>query len=318
MVWLFLTIAAGSPLTASGAQAQTITISDPKEFNAYASSSQLKDPENQAQALRAFLKLYPNSSARAAALDQLLDNDMKAGRQVEALGDTNSLLSIDPSNLKSLFIAFSIYQKMADSEPDAGKADEFRVKASQMAQRGLDAPTPKGLTDVALTPIRNQFRSAIDGVATTLGGAPAITGEAPWRPRIAEDNKAATLEDTTAFISNTLQYKGRGTGVPATARQCALSLEHTASSAQETIDLKDLDPLSISVTGRTVSISGSNNGPYGSVCPKSGVSCTEANADKLVADTHLWLDSPETAKRLARALMHAALLCGGPRAVSPF
>ena len=199
------------------------------------------------------------------------------------------------------------------------------------------------------------------------------TKVAEWRPfNIAEDNKAATWEDTSAFLVNI--YSGHGysynkywNGNILTVsyedrfeapKRCLLSereflfvsTKSTSISAVSNIDLTKIDPLSISVREVpnlgywSVSMHGANEGPLGTTTEmairdhvavndvmlgavKSKLLPTTCSAD----EKHCHAGEPavsredeehfrdqESAKRFARALMHAALLCGGTKAVSPF
>lgn len=198
-----------------------------------------------------------------------------------------------------------------------GQALSFAVPTVHSSWQGflsLDGGTLSGTwTQGGPLPL-NFVRDAIAAAVRVPTTEPTVD----WRPSVAEDNKAATLLDTLSFMVNTLQYKGMGDGIPPKANECLLSLGATDNSGQETIDLKHVDPLSIGVRGSTVSLSGSNNGPYGARCQLSATTCTSENAPRLVTATYLSFDTNETAKRVARAFMHAALLCGGSKAVSPF
>ncbi len=54
-------------------QSGTIQIKDPAEFNAYQMATTQSDPKAKAAALDDFLTKYPQSSAKRAVLDMLLD-----------------------------------------------------------------------------------------------------------------------------------------------------------------------------------------------------------------------------------------------------
>jgi hypothetical protein len=137
-----------------------------------------------------------------------------------------------------------------------------------------------------------------------------------WHPNVSEDNKAASRDDTFSFIESTVQYQSADGHVDTNRKGCVLVISIAATS-QRSIDFSKVDPLSIAVGGRTVYFSGVNNGPYASDCQESS-RCSEGNQRDVTEATPLSLVSEEIAKRLARALMHASMLCGGKKAVSPF
>jgi hypothetical protein len=51
---------------------------------------------------------------------------------------------------------------------------------------------------------------------------------------------------------------------------------------------------------------------------KKGRPLCEVNSTYANYNFEMWIDDEDIAKRIARALMHSALLCGGTKAVSPF
>ena len=194
---------------------------------------------------------------------------------------------------------------------------------------------------------------------------------AEWRPSVAEDNKAATWEDTSTFMVNALTAHGRSyTRLPfynkiqkgySAPSRCTLGelnfiYEDGVNKAMSvTLDFGKVDPLSIKVAPFTVqidygtlqvwsvSLAGTNDGaiafgkgvarghagfedlfPQNTIkpilfkldCESSEKHCAPVNKTYPVVTENF--EDIETAKRFARAAMHAALLCGGAKAVSPF
>jgi hypothetical protein len=82
------------------------------------------------------------------------------------------------------------------------------------------------------------------------------------------------------------------------------------------LDLTKIDPLTIGVRDTSIYFSGTENGPYGLRCFGQNGSCEPVTP--IVDDTKIELKEEVTAKRVARAFMHIAILCGGAKAVSPF
>jgi hypothetical protein len=200
---------------------------------------------------------------------------------------------------------------------------------------------------------------------------------AEWHPSLTEDNKAATWEDTSTFMLNSLINKGANTAgiigtdnnahlfdtrafeVPTKCLMTEQRVEYVSSGGKHgnfaltrvwTLDLSKVDPLTISVVGDTfwnrqmwnVMMTGTMQGNLASwkgirrdhaydrtrhgdaldprvfetSCRPEEKYCT-LETGEATSDMKRFEDE-ETAKRFARALMHAALLCGGTKTVSPF
>jgi hypothetical protein len=162
-------------------------------------------------------------------------------------------------------------------------------------------------------------------LALVFGGGALSQQPADWRPNVSEDNKAATWEQTFDFLADTLRFHSGGTVTKVSSiRHCFITVELGPASAPEsrTFYLDRVDPLSIKVVprsdgiGSVVMFAGSNNAPYGVMQNlRSGAA---ASFHSIVDMSTLDLEDQELAKRTSRALMHAALLCGGSKAVSPF
>jgi hypothetical protein len=79
------------------------------------------------------------------------------------------------------------------------------------------------------------------------------------------------------------------------------------------VDLSKVDPLSVGVFDlQNVSMRGTNNGTVAKL--DGGAASPSVDPDQVT----IRLNDPEIAKRFARGILHAALLCGGTKAVSPF
>jgi PDZ domain len=81
------------------------------------------------------------------------------------------------------------------------------------------------------------------------------------------------------------------------------------------IDATRLDPLSIELTNSRLKFSGTNNESFGS-CSKQGT--PDAVPRDITKVVSLQFSDLEIAKRASRAVLHASILCGGKKAVSPF
>jgi hypothetical protein len=215
-----------------------------------------------------------------------------------------------------------------------------------------------------------------------LSGFAILTQQpAPWRPSIANDNKAATLDDTLKFVLGTANdtrvnrvYAPEDQKNPAifgetfgvvSASKCSLGWSElylvmskgrypSVVSGKTIADLSKVDPLSIVVFpklifgfphGFAVVMEGTSGSEFaestslymqndyaqrfnGDLSPEfisegESASCTPGDKKCSVKQTKetradLFLPDQEAAHRVAQALMHAALLCGGKKAVSPF
>lgn len=203
-----------------------------------------------------------------------------------------------------------------------------------------------------------------------------------WRPNVAEDNKAATWEDTAAFLTTVLATESKKYGLLVSdveaGDRCKLTFTEkwwdrdqidqsngdakkdwqtfVVHSARVSFDFKELDPLSISVTHdaeyQLVQLRGTDNQTFAAVsmstyttkrlfftgawktgfsrpdpdlasmysvpCASNVESASCADSKSAEYKWSLWFPDQDYSKRVARALMHASLLCGGTKAVSPF
>jgi hypothetical protein len=169
-----------------------------------------------------------------------------------------------------------------------------------------------------------------------------------WYPNIGEDNKAATWEDTFGFMKSALENKALVPMAVTTPGNCYISMAFGGEEHKDgffvtiyTYDLKSIDPLTVhvlpkassdawdvSVAGRAYASFGtsaivhrsnvSNPGQQDYTACKPNEDNCEQNQEKLSEPDSTAMKDQESARRLARAFFHAALLCGGKRAVSPF
>src|ERR1700733_11047533 len=104
------TLGAAAPMIYAqdqGAQAGQITIKDPAEYNAYTNAVGQSTPAEKAKAIEAFLQKYPSSEVKSDMLEQLMAAYQQAGDLNNTLKTANTLLSVDPNNLRAL--AISVY-----------------------------------------------------------------------------------------------------------------------------------------------------------------------------------------------------------------
>jgi hypothetical protein len=197
---------------------------------------------------------------------------------------------------------------------------------------------------------------------------------AEWRPNIADDNKAATLDDTMKFVVANANDSNR-VYRPSEKQNGALFFETFGASSskcsmewssiqgwianghieylnrwKQVADLSKIDPLTITVTpvlmgdfpyGFRIAMQGTSQVAFNDAMGyfraddhirgeiwayiSQEESATCALGDKKCSNTQrkdshaeMFITNQEAAHRTARALLHAALLCGGIKAVSPF
>src|SRR5208282_5354355 len=132
------------------AHGQTIQIQDPAEFNSYQNATTQNDPAQKCAALDSFLRTYPQSTAKSAALAQMMDCYGQTN-QMDKLGDTATrLLQIDPNNPQAIFV--SVYVKKTQCgkalDPSGSSTDPQTCDdAAALARRGLAVAKPAGMSD---------------------------------------------------------------------------------------------------------------------------------------------------------------------------
>src|SRR5215472_15321808 len=124
-------------------QPGTIQIKDPAEFNAYQMATTQSDPKAKAAALDDFLTKYPNSSAKRAVLDMLLDTYQQLGDQDKVVDTAGKILQVDPNNLKAIYISAFIKKAQCAKTSDQATCGD----AGALAQKGLNAQKPAGISD---------------------------------------------------------------------------------------------------------------------------------------------------------------------------
>ncbi len=132
------------------AHGQTIQIQDPAEFNSYQNATTQNDPAQKCAALESFLKSYPQSTAKSAALAQMMDCYNQTNNTDGLLSTATRLLQIDPNNMQALFA--SVYVKKLQCgkslDPSGTSSDPQTCDdAAVLAQKGLTMAKPAGTSD---------------------------------------------------------------------------------------------------------------------------------------------------------------------------
>jgi tetratricopeptide (TPR) repeat protein len=132
------------------AHGQTVQIQDPAEYNSYQNASTQNDPAQRCSALESFLKTYPQSIAKSAALAQMMDCYGQTNQMDNLLSAATRLLQIDPNNPQA--ITASVYVKKlqcSKSQDPSGSSTDPQTcdDAAALAHKGLTVSKPAGMSD---------------------------------------------------------------------------------------------------------------------------------------------------------------------------
>ncbi|HEY2467399.1 MAG TPA: hypothetical protein VGI45_06115 [Terracidiphilus sp.] len=125
------------------AQDQTIQIKDPAEFNAYQMATSQADPKAKAAAEEDFLKKYPQTVAKKAVLDDLLQAYQQLQDSDGIVRTAKALLQIDPNNLGAIYFSVAIEKGQCAKSSDQATCDDMAA----LAQKGLQVAKPANVAD---------------------------------------------------------------------------------------------------------------------------------------------------------------------------
>jgi hypothetical protein len=136
------------------AQDSTISIKDPAEFTSFdnacggCASHPGQNNTASAQALEGFLQAYPQSVAKGAALNLLIDIYQGQGDAVKTLDAATRLLQVDPNNMKAIFWSVLVKKtqcgKTVSQKTGLSSDPQTCDDAAVLAHKGLTAPKPAG------------------------------------------------------------------------------------------------------------------------------------------------------------------------------
>jgi hypothetical protein len=127
-------------------QAGQITIKDPAEYNAYTNAVGQSTPAAKTKAIEAFLQQYPNSVVKVDMLEQLMAAYQGVGDMDSTLKTANTLLGVDPNNLRALAISVYIQKTQAAGKTNPADAQPLLDSAAAHAQTGLNETKPASLS----------------------------------------------------------------------------------------------------------------------------------------------------------------------------
>lgn len=151
---LFLIIAftvtstAQQPTGPPSAQALEVLKQDPAEYNAIKKALAQTDIHLRIDELRQYLRQYPNSAVKEQALEELLmaywftvksPHGDPATQKVlfEMMLTANSLLYVDPDNLRALVVMVDEKETVAKETKSEEQAAQLHSDAIDLAKRGL-------------------------------------------------------------------------------------------------------------------------------------------------------------------------------------
>jgi hypothetical protein len=200
----------------------------PAEYNAYNSAIGQTDPKAKAAALEAYLTAYPQSSVKAAVLEQLMGAYSSIPDAAKSLDAADRLLQVDPNNLRAYLLEVYFRRTAAEQTADAAAKQAGLDKAAEYAQKGLAATKSKDLSDDDFTKLKagtypifysaigfaalnkKDTATAIDNYKKELAAVPAAATQTPGS--VLQDIfflAAAYAQSTPPDLSNCAFYAAR-------------------------------------------------------------------------------------------------------------
>ncbi len=143
---------------------KSISIQDPAEYNAYQMANSQSDPKAKAAALEDFLTKYPNTVAKSAVLDTLLDiYQQQLQDSDKTISVATRILQTDPNNLKAIYISVFLKKAQCAKTSDQATCDD----GAALAQKGLGATKPAAIPD-------DQWKQQTEATATLFHSMIAV------------------------------------------------------------------------------------------------------------------------------------------------
>ncbi|HKN21363.1 MAG TPA: hypothetical protein VJX73_08100 [Terracidiphilus sp.] len=205
------------------AHGQTIQIQDPAEFNSYQNATTQNDPAQKCAALESFLKTYPQSTAKSAALSQMMDCYGQTNQMDNLLSVATRLLQIDPNNPQAIFA--SVYVKKAQCgkalDPSGSATDPQTCDdAAALAQKGLTVAKPAAMSDA-------------DWKTLTGNYYPIFHSAIAFDDMVSKKDYAGAIKEYTAEL---MLYTPQQTTVPGPGLQDTLQLAAAYSKPGDSRD----------------------------------------------------------------------------------
>jgi hypothetical protein len=139
-----------TPALRAQAPGQTIQIQDPAEFNSYQNASTQNDPTQKCAALESFLRTYPQSTAKSAALGQMMDCYGQTNQMDNLLSVASRILQLDPNNPQAIFASVYVKKQQCGKSLDpSGYSTDSQTcdDSAALAQKGLTVAKPASMSD---------------------------------------------------------------------------------------------------------------------------------------------------------------------------
>ena len=186
---------------AAAAPASGQVTMDPAEYTAYDNAfNKQTTPQTQAPALEDYLTKFPNSSVKAAVLQQIMV-DYSQFDPAKALTAADNVLKLDPNNVRALLIETAFRRQAAEQLTDAAARQAAMDQAASYATKGVAATKPAGMSDADFTTLQNAaaptFYSAIGTAA--LSKKDTATAIDAYKKELAATPVAQTTAPGTAL-----------------------------------------------------------------------------------------------------------------------
>ncbi|MBV8206933.1 MAG: hypothetical protein JO041_09090 [Acidobacteria bacterium] len=138
-------------------------IKDQAEYNAYVAAVQASTPQAKASGLEGFLTTYPNSVAKADALNALMTAYQQTGNADKLQQTAQRAVDADPNNaIAWVYLAALLRNRIESGQVPANQVPEMATQLAQFAQKGLDAlprqPKPSDqMSDAQFQQLRDQL-----------------------------------------------------------------------------------------------------------------------------------------------------------------
>ena len=175
----------------------------PDEYAAYQKVITATDPAAKAAAADAFLQKYPQSSVKAAVLEQEMAAYAQSNNP-KTLDVAQQVLQVDPNNIQALVLTTTLEKAQGDAATDPSTKQSDFDKAADAATRGLAVTKPANVTDDQWKTLQAQvkpyFYSAIGADALQkkdyAGAITAYTNELQAVPPAQTQQPGPVLQDT--------------------------------------------------------------------------------------------------------------------------
>jgi len=183
------------------AHGQTIQIQDPAEFNSYQNATTQNDPAQKCAALESFLKTYPQSTAKSAALSQMMDCYSQTNQMDGLLSTATRLLQLDPNNMQAIYASVLVKKTQCGKalDPSGNSTDPQTCDdAAALAQKGLTVTKSASMSDA-------------DWKTLTTGAYPIYHSAIAFDDMVSKKDYAGAIKEFTAEL---MLYTPQQTTVP--------------------------------------------------------------------------------------------------------